>query len=58
MAGAVTQEQAEGFWNKYNKDGNKELTVEEVKACLQEVYDTVDEKDIEVQLVILFFFVH
>ncbi|KAL4221888.1 calcium-dependent protein kinase [Mactra antiquata] len=47
MAGTVTKEQAEGFWNKYNKDGNNELTADEVKECLQEVYDTVDEEDIK-----------
>ena len=45
----VTKKQAEGYWNKYNKDGNDELTVEEVKTCLQQVYEgEVDEKDIEV----------
>ena len=44
----VTRDQAEGYWKKYNKDKNDELTVDEVKACLQEVYETVDEEDIKV----------
>ncbi|KAH3718540.1 uncharacterized protein LOC127856029 [Dreissena polymorpha] len=46
MAGTVTKKQAEGYWKKYNKDGNDVLTVEEVKQCLQEVYDTVDDFDV------------
>ena len=47
---AVTRKQAEGYWNKYNKDGNDELTKEEVKACLQEVYESVDDQDINVSI--------
>lgn len=48
MAGTVTPKQAEAFWKKYNVDGNDVLTVEEVKKCLQEVYETVDDFDVEV----------
>ncbi|XP_052770152.1 uncharacterized protein LOC128209896 [Mya arenaria] len=52
MAGTVTKKQAEGYWNKYNKDGNDELTVEEVKQCLQEVYeDGVDDFDVNEKFV-------
>ena len=46
----VTKQQAEAYWKKYNKDGNDKLTVDEVKACLQEVYETVDEEDLKVYL--------
>ena len=45
---AVTRKQAEGYWEKYNKDKNDVLTAEEVKECLQEVYETVDDQDVAV----------
>lgn len=50
MAGTVSLHEAEGYWNKYNKDGNDELTVEEVKQCLQEVYESVDDFDVNVSI--------
>lgn len=51
MAGTVTPKQAKAYWRKYNKDGNDVLTVEEVKQCLQEVYETVDDFDINEKFV-------
>lgn len=48
MAGTVSLHEAEGYWTKYNKDGNDVLTVEEVKQCLQDVYETVDDFDVNV----------
>ena len=49
MAGTVTRREAEAYWTKYNKDGNDELTVEEVKECLASVYeDQVDDFDVNV----------
>jgi ribosomal protein S2 len=53
MAGTVTPTQAEAYWRKYNKDGNDVLTVEEVKQCLQEVYETVDDFDINVSKILI-----
>ena len=53
MAGTVTPKQAEAYWRKYNKDGNDVLTVEEVKQCLQEVYETVDDFDINVSKILI-----
>lgn len=53
MAGTVTPKQAEAYWRKYNKDGNDILTVEEVKQCLQEVYETVDDFDINVSKILI-----
>jgi len=50
MAGTVTKAQAEGYWRKYNKDGNDVLTVDEVKQCLQEVYEEVDDFDVNVRV--------
>lgn len=50
MAGSVTPKQAEAYWNKYNKDDNDVLTIEEVKQCLQDVYETVDDFDINVSI--------
>lgn len=50
MAGSVTPKQAEAYWKKYNKDGNDVLTIEEVKQCLQDVYETVDDFDINVSI--------
>ncbi|XP_060563153.1 parvalbumin alpha-like [Ruditapes philippinarum] len=47
MAGTVSRSQAEAYWKKYNKDGNDVLTVEEVKQCLQEVYDSADDFDVK-----------
>ena len=54
MAGTVSLDQAEGYWTKYNKDGNDTLTVEEVKQCLTEVYETVDTFDVDVSETSLF----
>ena len=49
MAGTVTRDEAEAYWKKYNKDGNDELTVDEVKQCLSAVYeDQVDDFDVNV----------
>ena len=49
MAGPITKSQAEGCWNKYNKDGNDELTVEEVKEALKAEYEgDVDDFDVKV----------
>ena len=49
---AVTRKQAEGYWEKYNKDKNDVLTAEEVKECLQEVYETVDNQDVAVSVIL------
>ena len=48
MAGTFTKKQAESYWNRYNKDGNKVLTVDEVKACIKEAFGVVEEGDVEV----------
>ena len=50
MAGTVSLKQAEAIWRKYNKDGDDILSTEEVKQCLQEVYESVDDFDVNVSI--------
>ena len=49
MAGQFDEKKAERTWNRYNKDGNDTLTVDEVKDCIKDFYDDcLNDDDVKV----------